>query len=100
MRGAGHINPLLPFAHGFVRRGHAVRIAAPADLTETIRKAGLEVASFGHPGNEVLARVFARARDLPPEEAIGFVVREVFADLLPRAALPRLRETIREWRPD
>jgi UDP:flavonoid glycosyltransferase YjiC (YdhE family) len=100
IRLSGHLNPLLPFAQAFVRRGHAVRVAAPEDLTETIRKAGLNTAPFGHPGNEVLARVFARERDLPPEQADGFVVREVFADVLPRAALPKLRETVREWRPD
>ena len=100
IRGSGHINPLLPFAQAFVRRGHAVRVAGPEDLTETIRKAGLDAAPFGHPGNEALARVFARERDLPPEQAVGFVNREVFADVLPRAALPKLRETIREWRPD
>jgi UDP:flavonoid glycosyltransferase YjiC (YdhE family) len=100
IRLSGHLNPLLPFAHAFARRGHAVRIAAPEDLTEAIRKAGLHAAPFGHPGNDVLARVFARERDLPPEQAVGFVIREVFADVLARAALPKLRQTIREWRPD
>jgi UDP:flavonoid glycosyltransferase YjiC (YdhE family) len=90
----------MPFAQAFVRRGHAVRLAAPEDLTETIQKVGLHVAPFGRPGNEVLARIFARGRDLPPEQAVGFAIREVFAGVLPRAALPKLRETIREWQPD
>src|SRR5438309_2210776 len=31
IRLSGHLNPLLPFAHAFVRRGHAVRVAAPVD---------------------------------------------------------------------
>src|SRR4051794_4604088 len=99
IRASGHLNPLLPFARAFVRRGHAVRVAAPEEMTETIRKAGLDTAPFGHPGNEALARVFARERDLPPEQAVGFVIREVFADVLPRAALPKLRETIHKWQP-
>ena len=39
--GAGHIGPLVPFAHAFLGAGHDVRLAAPAGR---VRVAGADEA--------------------------------------------------------
>jgi UDP:flavonoid glycosyltransferase YjiC (YdhE family) len=61
---------------------------------------GLVHAPVGRPSDAALQAAFAREKDLPAERQEGYVVRKIFADLLPRAALPALRQTIRDWRPD
>jgi hypothetical protein len=65
-----------------------------------LREEGLEHAPFDHPGDEVLAPIWARMREVSREEADVIVAREIFGGLNPRAALAKLRETIRAWRPD
>jgi len=40
-RGAGHVGPLVPFAHACVRAGHQVIVAAPRAAEPPIRRAGL-----------------------------------------------------------
>jgi UDP:flavonoid glycosyltransferase YjiC (YdhE family) len=104
IRGTGHILPLIPFAAALLRRGHAVRVAIPAGLpraaAEGLAAAGLEHVPVGHPGDAALGAAFAREKDLPAERQEGYVVREIFADLLARAALPSLRAIIGAWRPD
>jgi UDP:flavonoid glycosyltransferase YjiC (YdhE family) len=98
-RGTGHLHPLLPYAKALVAKGHEVLVAAPPDLREAVLGAGLEHASFGHPGDEGLAPLWARLRSTPAEEQAAFFIREIFAGANPRAALPGLLETIRAWQP-
>jgi UDP:flavonoid glycosyltransferase YjiC (YdhE family) len=95
----GHFTPLIPFATALKRRGHDVRVAAPPDLAQ-VAAVGLVHAPVGRPDNAALQAAFACEKDLPAERREGYVIREIFADLLPRAALPALRQTIRDWRPD
>ena len=40
-RGAGHLQPLLPYARALVARGHEVAVAAPEEVSTTLRDAGL-----------------------------------------------------------
>jgi UDP:flavonoid glycosyltransferase YjiC (YdhE family) len=56
-RGTGHLQPLLPYARALQARGHAVIVAAPAEVGPALREAGLEHAPFDHPGDEALGLI-------------------------------------------
>lgn len=98
-RGTGHIQPLLPYARGLLARGHDVLFTSPADTGNAVRAAGLEHAPFGHPGDEVLGPIWARLATATDQEAAAIATREIFAGANAQAALPRLVETMRDWRP-
>src|SRR5215207_4897183 len=83
-RGAGHFNPLVPFARAFERAGHDLLFAGPPDLAGTADTAGFEFWQF----------------DLPPEDANEVVIGEIFGRLNTTAGLPGLRAACEEWRPD
>jgi UDP:flavonoid glycosyltransferase YjiC (YdhE family) len=99
-RGAGHFNPLVPFANAFVRAGHEVLFAGPPDLAGPVDGAGFEFWRFDPPPENELGAIWARVPELPPEEANEVVVGEIFGRLNTTAALPRLREACEQWRPD
>jgi len=99
-RGVGHLQPLLPYAHALEAHGHEVQIAGPAEIADTLRAAGLAHAPFAHPGDATLAPIWARFRGASPDETLALAVREIFAGLNSKAALPKLMETIDAWRPD
>jgi UDP:flavonoid glycosyltransferase YjiC (YdhE family) len=99
-RGAGHFNPLVPFARAFERAGHELLFAGPPDLAGAVDAAGFEFWQFDPPAEDELGAVWARVPELPPEEANEVVVGEVFGRLNTTAALPRLRAAFEEWRPD
>jgi UDP:flavonoid glycosyltransferase YjiC (YdhE family) len=99
-RGAGHFNPLVPFARAFERAGHELLFAGPPDLAGAVDAAGFEFWQFDPPAEDELGAVWARVPELPPEEANEVVVGEVFGRLNTTAALPRLRAAVEEWRPD
>ena len=90
----------MPYAHALRAHGHEVLVAAPVDVSETLREAGLAHAPFDHPGDDVLAPIWARLRHASVAEASAIALGEIFAGLNARAALPRLIETIAAWRPD
>jgi len=99
-RGAGHVQPLLPYARALVERGHDVLVAAPAEVGETLRQAGLPHAPFAHPGNDVLKPIWARFRGASEAEMMAIAASEIFAGANARAALPMLQETMRSFRPE
>ena len=99
-RGAGHFNPLVPFARAFERDGHGLLFAGPPDLAGAVDAAGFEFWQFDPPPEDELGAVWARVPELPPGEANEVVVGEVFGRLNTTAALPRLRAAFEEWRPD
>jgi len=99
-RGAGHLQPLLPYARALVARGHEVVVAAPADVGETLLSAGLAHAPFGHPGDDVLKPIWARFRGASDDEVMAIAAGEIFAGCNALAALPKLQETMRSFRPD
>ena len=99
-RGAGHVQPLLPYAHALAARGHEVSIAGPAEIAEMVSGAGLTHAPFDHPGDAALAPIWARFRGASNDEILAIALREIFAGLSAKAALPGLMETIESWRPD
>lgn len=98
-RGTGHIQPLVPYARALQARGHEVRVAAPEEAGAAVRDAGFEHAVFGHPGDETLGPIWARLATASQEETNGIAIREIFAGANARAALPKLLETVRAFRP-
>jgi hypothetical protein len=99
-RGAGHFNPLVPFARAFERAGHDVLVAGPPVLADTARAAGFEFSQFDPPPEDELQEVWGGVPDLPPEEANRVVVSQIFGRLNTTAALPGLRAACEEWKPD
>jgi UDP:flavonoid glycosyltransferase YjiC (YdhE family) len=99
-RGTGHVQPILPYAQALAARGHEVQVAAPAQVGPALLRAGLVHAPFDHPGDEVLSPIWARVASLSGPEGGATVLREVFAGVNARAALPRLLDTMRGFRPD
>lgn len=99
-RGSGHLHPLLPYAHALVRQGHEVCVAAPESARATLDKAQLVHAPFDHPGDALLAPIWARFRGASAAETLAIAVGEIFAGANARAALPKLRELMRSFRPD
>ena len=99
-RGTGHLQPLLPYARALSKRGHEVAVAGPDALSPAVRSAGLLHAPFDHPGDEVLAPIWARLRGVTDGEALALAVREIFAGVNARTALPKLQATIASFRPD
>jgi len=98
-RGSGHLQPLLPYAHALAARKHEVLVAAPAGVGETLRGAGLAHAPFGHPGDDLLAPIWARLRGASESEMKAIAAAEIFATVNAQAALPKLQAVLREWRP-
>lgn len=98
--GLGHLRPLLPYALKARSRGHSVCVATPDGAGPTLQGLGLAHAPFATPADDDVKAVTAQWQALPAQEFVARFVNKVFADLRPRAALPALRDTIREWRPD
>lgn len=99
-RGAGHFNPLVPFARAFERAGHELLFAAPPALADAVKSAGFDLWQFDPPPEDQLGAIWARVPDLPQDEQNRVVVREIFGRLNTEAALPRVRAACEEWRPD
>jgi len=99
-RGAGHFNPLVPFARAFERAGHDLLFAGPPDLAGTADTAGFEFWQFDPPAEDELGATWARVPELPPEQANEVVIGEIFGRLNTTAGLPGLRAACEEWRPN
>jgi UDP:flavonoid glycosyltransferase YjiC (YdhE family) len=99
-RGAGHFNPLVPFARAFACGGHEVIVAGPPDLAGPVDSAGFAFRRFDPPPEDQAAALWARVPQLSPEEANEVVVGELFGRLNTTAALPGLRAAFDECRPD
>ena len=98
--GAGHFGPIVPFALACAAAGHEVRVAAPLLLGTAVAQTGFEYVPLADPSEAELASVFAALPTLSLEESNATVMREVFAGLDARAALPDMAAVVRDWRPD
>jgi UDP:flavonoid glycosyltransferase YjiC (YdhE family) len=98
--GAGHFAPLVPFATACRDAGHAVRVAAPASFTAAVRNAGFEHTPLADAPAGEIGPVFERLPTLSTEEANTVIVRDVFAGIDARAALPAMQAAVDDWRPD
>ena len=99
-RGAGHFNPLVPFAAACLRRGHEVLACGPASLAAAVESAGYEFWPFDDPPADELTEVWSRVPSLSADEQNALVVGEIFARLHATASLPRLSEAVAEWHPN
>lgn len=98
--GMGHFAPLVPFAAAIRDAGHSVRVAAPESFAPVIVQAGFEPIALAEPTPAEIGRAFGRTPELSMEEANRRMLREVFAGVDARAALPGLRATAERWRPN
>ena len=99
-QGAGHFNPLVPFAAAARRRGDEVLVAGPEALGPLVEAAALPFWECAGPREEDIRPVWGRVQTVSPDQANVLVMREIFARLDARALLPRLREAFEAWRPD
>ena len=98
--GAGHFAPLVPFAAACRDGGHEVRVAAPASFAAAVRNAGFQHAPLADAPADEIGPVFQRLPSLSTEDANTVIVRDVFAGIDVRAALPAMQAVVDEWRPD
>jgi UDP:flavonoid glycosyltransferase YjiC (YdhE family) len=98
-RGAGHFNPLVPFARAAAARGHEVRFAGPPSLAAAVAAAGFAFEPFDDPPADELGAVWGRVPSLAPDDANVVVIAEIFGRLNTTAALPRLLDVCERWRP-
>ena len=99
-RGAGHFNPLVPFARAFGRAGHELLVAGPPTLSGAVASAGFDFWQFDPPAEDELGPVWARVPELPQDEQNEIVIGEIFGRLNTAAALPRMRAAFEEWHPE
>jgi UDP:flavonoid glycosyltransferase YjiC (YdhE family) len=99
-QGAGHFNPLVPFARAFERAGHEVMFAGAPALEGAAAAAGFRFWRFDPPPDDELGSIWGRVPELPPDEANVVVIGEIFGRLNTEAALPGVRAAIDDWRPD
>jgi UDP:flavonoid glycosyltransferase YjiC (YdhE family) len=99
-RGAGHFNPLVPFADACLRRGHEVLVCGPPSLAAAVESAGYEFWPFDDPPEDELTEVWSRVPSLSADEQNALVIGEIFARLHATASLPRLSEAVAEWQPN
>src|SRR5215210_6724288 len=97
--GAGHLGPLIPFAHALRRAGHETLVTAPVSAQARVERAGLPFMSFADPPERELGPLWARVGAATPEEANDIVLGELFGGLRARAALPGVELAIDAWRP-
>ncbi len=98
--GAGHIGPMVPFAHAFLRAGHDVLLAAPAKAHPTVARAGVPFLPLADPPSEETDAVFASLAALPQEEQSVRVMRQIFAGIDARTSLPDVLRAVGQYRPD
>src|SRR5690242_5881363 len=99
-RGAGHVGPLIPFAHACLRAGHEVLVAAPRSAAPVLARAALAHLAHDDSPEHETAAIHARMRDLPHDEANAVAFAELFAGVHPRTALPALLAALRRSRFD
>jgi UDP:flavonoid glycosyltransferase YjiC (YdhE family) len=98
--GAGHIGPMVPFAHAFLRAGHDVLLAAPAKAHPTVARAGVPFLPIADPPSDETDKVFESLRDAPQEDQSVRVMREIFAGIDARTSLPDVLRAVGHYRPD
>jgi UDP:flavonoid glycosyltransferase YjiC (YdhE family) len=98
--GAGHIGPLVPFAHAFLDAGHDVLLAAPAAARPTVEREDLPFFPLADPPTEETDAIWESLPSLPEEERSVRVMRDIFADIDFRASFPGVLRAVDRFRPD
>jgi UDP:flavonoid glycosyltransferase YjiC (YdhE family) len=98
--GAGHIGPVLPFAHAFRRAGDDVLIAAPVSSRALVMGGGERLHALPDPPRDEVAAAMAPFPWLRPAEQGMRMMRDVFAGIDVRASLPRMLRAVADYGPD
>jgi UDP:flavonoid glycosyltransferase YjiC (YdhE family) len=96
----GHFGPMVPFARACAAAGHEVAVCAPASFAGAVERAGFRHLPVGEPDPAEIGPLMARLPELSTEEANRVVVRDVFAGVDARAALPGVEAAVRGFDPD
>ena len=98
--GAGHLGPMIPFAHALLRDNNDVLVTAPVSAGPMVAEAGLDHHPIPDPPSEGRDAVFARARTMAADEANALIAGDLFIRRDTPAAYPHMRQVIDTWRPD
>ncbi|WP_327259509.1 glycosyltransferase [Streptomyces sp. NBC_01240] len=102
--GAGHFHPLVPLIDACTARGDDVLVVAPPGLGAALAAREQPYRIGARPPDDeltrVMTRVMTRVLELPPDDGVSLMTREVFGRLCVTAMLPTLEAACREWRPD
>lgn len=101
--GAGHFGPLVPFLEAIRRAGHEVRVAAPPSFTGVVERDGFTAwpLTGADEGVDERQAVFARLDAMSNDDARRALVwSEIFGRTNTTAALPSMRQAVRDWSPD
>jgi len=99
-RGAGHIEPLVPFARALLRAGDDVLVAAPEGVRPHVERAGLPFFALADPPDDERDAAMAGFPRLTNDEQGVIMLRDVFADIYARASLPGVLAAIDRFAPD
>jgi len=97
---SGHVLPLAPFGHACLRAGHEVLVAAQRQHGANVERAGLPFAPVDDPPPEEWMPLMGQFAQLGIEQSNERMIGEFFARIDVRAALPRLRAIVEDYRPD
>jgi UDP:flavonoid glycosyltransferase YjiC (YdhE family) len=98
--GAGHLGPMIPFAHALLRNNSEVLVTAPVSAAPMVADAGLDHHPIPDPPTEGRSEFFARARTLDHDDANAVVVGDLFIRTDTPAAYPHMRRAIDRFQPD
>jgi UDP:flavonoid glycosyltransferase YjiC (YdhE family) len=99
-RGAGHIGPLVPFAHAFARAGDDVVVAAPEGARTLVEREGLTLWPLADPPEDEVDAVQAEFPSLTHEQRAELMLNRVFAGIFVRSSLPRMLRAVGRRAPD
>ena len=97
--GAGHVGPLIPFAHALLRNNDEVIVTAPAQAAPMIAEAGLDHHPIPDPPAEQRDPIFAKAKTLDPDAANALVGADLFVRIDTRAGYPHMVAAIERLQP-
>ena len=98
--GQGHFQRLVPFIQTCQEQGDDVLAVVPAKLAATVEPLMIEFRVGDDPDPAAADELWSQFASLPRAAASALVEREWFAGLCLRAALPKVENAVREWRPD
>ncbi len=98
--GRGHLAPLIAVATTLQALGHEAVALVPPSLADAAGEAGIAFRVGGEPGRHVVDATWDRVRTGPPEDVVGLIDRELFANHCTRAMLGPALQACADWQPD
>lgn len=97
--GAGHLQPLLPFAAAAKRLGYETLVTGPPTLDDMVKRSGHAFAAGGEPPEAQVLSIRERLATCPPHEASTLANREMFGRLATTTMLPTMEKLFADWQP-